>query len=315
MKFRLNFSLRHVRYSIAVLAVTISSLFFVPDVLRAEEEGKYHGAQKPILKSVESRKNEDRLNIKPSTNSTLSKEVPAISNTHSLEYPIQKEVLKSKGGDVKAEKVSSKWVIFSTFVIALLGGSAAAAVITILYQEKSTSRQRQMEFLNTQLRNLYGPLYFFTSQNERLFKLSRKILGAYNAEFIDKQWAEESMNDVRKEANATIDLSNEYVQMVVKNNVKVIEILQKNWQLIDWDDIPIFSQFQVDFIRFKTEVEEKAQRGTRTTFLVHEHLGNISYMRPDMIKRVEDKWEVKRNQIASLMKWAKAFNKALSADS
>ena len=85
MKFRLNLSLRHVKYSIAVLAITICSLFFVPDALRAEEEGKYYGAQKPILKSVESRKNEDSLNIKPSTNSSLSKEVRTISNTHSLE--------------------------------------------------------------------------------------------------------------------------------------------------------------------------------------------------------------------------------------
>jgi hypothetical protein len=57
------------------------------------------------------------------------------------------------------------------YTLSFLGGGFIAAVGNWIYSNWSAGRAREVEWLREQLRLLYGPLFFFTSQNEELFKL------------------------------------------------------------------------------------------------------------------------------------------------
>ena len=66
---------------------------------------------------------------------------------------------------------------------ALVGGGFFAgltvAVINVINYNRSERRQRRADFLLNQLHHLYGPIYFFTSQNESFFSLNDKFVEAY----------------------------------------------------------------------------------------------------------------------------------------
>ena len=89
----------------------------------------------------------------------------------------------------------------------------------------------------------------------------------------------------------------------MQNNAKIIELLEKNWHLIDLDDVEIYSRFQIDMARLK----RSEGQSFRTTISLREHLGNVSFMRPNMIERVEAKWCLKRNRVEQLTKGTKIF--------
>jgi len=70
-----------------------------------------------------------------------------------------------------------------TFLTVLVGSGIGAAIVTALFELWGASRQRKIDRLQQQLAGLYGPLYYFTSQNQALFDLYRKCHAAYGKEF------------------------------------------------------------------------------------------------------------------------------------
>ena len=64
------------------------------------------------------------------------------------------------------------------YLLSFLGGGLVAAVGNWLHSSWSARRAREVEMLREQLRLVYGPLFFFTSQNEELFKLTDNVQNA-----------------------------------------------------------------------------------------------------------------------------------------
>jgi len=188
------------------------------------------------------------------------------------------------------------------YIMSFLGGGFAVAVGNWLYSAWSSRKQQEIDYLRDQLRSLYGPLFFFTSQNERLFEINKKIHDAYKIEFIDTSWSSDQLTRqrVKERAEATIVLANDYITRAVRNNDRVMQVLETHWHLADPEDILIFSQFQVDCVRLHEEVSEKVP--IRTPDAIYDSLGDISYMRPEFITRVRDKVKLKQARIANLIK-------------
>ena len=84
----------------------------------------------------------------------------------------------------------------------------------------------------------------------------------------------------------------------MQNNAKILILLEKNWHLIDADDVEIFSEFQIDMSRLK----RTDGQNLITALSAKEHIGPISFMRPAMIDRVKEKWGVKRIREEQLAK-------------
>lgn len=184
-------------------------------------------------------------------------------------------------------------------VVAFLGGGLVAAFGNWIHSTRSARRQSEIDYLNDQISRLYGPLHFFASQNEQLFQLYNDIHNAYSTEFQGK-WSSDrdTQQLLSEEMEAVIDLGNQYVDRVVQNNIQVIELLQTQWHLVDAIDIPVFARFQVDHVRFHTEVMEG--RRTKLPWGVVSALDNISYMRPDMIDVVRTSVEAKQARLQKL---------------
>src|SRR5688572_30068939 len=68
-------------------------------------------------------------------------------------------------------------------VASFLGGGVVAAVGNWLHASRTARRQREIDRLREQLERLYGPLFFFTTQNQQLFLLNDKIHAAYSGYF------------------------------------------------------------------------------------------------------------------------------------
>jgi hypothetical protein len=188
------------------------------------------------------------------------------------------------------------------YLMSFLGGGVVVAVGNWIHATRSAQRSGELDRLRQQLEVVYGPCFFFTCQNQRMFDLNKSIQDAYSAHFVETKWSldEKTQESVRQEAKETLDLANEYVLRVNKNNERVMEILERGWHLIDSDDVPIFSQFQVDFTRMKTEIRGKMRM--RMPLEIYKQVGDISFMRPEIVERVKQKVESKQSRIASLLR-------------
>src|ERR1039457_50696 len=106
------------------------------------------------------------------------------------------------------------------YALSFLGGGIISAVGNWVYSSRSAHRAREVDLLREQNRLLYGPLFFFTSQNEALFKLAGHVNEVRREYFEGRKWSEEAQAQeiLSKQHDATIQLGNTYVERVVKNN-------------------------------------------------------------------------------------------------
>jgi hypothetical protein len=186
------------------------------------------------------------------------------------------------------------------FLLSFLGGGVVVAVFDWIRINKAEKLARRLDILNNQIRNLYGPLYFFTSQNEKCFVLNDSILKAYDKEYVQQEWSKDEITreNLKKETALTLDIANAYVGLVQTNNERIIEILRDNYSLIDPEDEDIFQQFVVDYSRLKTESDESGK--IRMPLEIYMHVGNISFMRPAFIERVKNKFNAKKQKIEEM---------------
>jgi len=197
----------------------------------------------------------------------------------------------------------------NTFIGALIGGGIGAAAVTALFDIWASKTQVNITLLQDQLRELYGPLYFLTRQNQALFDLCNKYHEAYDKTFSGKKYADEAFPRVQQEMQAMIEDANQYIKQVELNDQKALDLLEKSWHHADPDDIDIFIEFQIDYSRLILGRKESFA----TVIATHQHIGNISYMRPSMIERVESKWTTKKAELVKLSRWSLPFGKKLNS--
>jgi hypothetical protein len=174
----------------------------------------------------------------------------------------------------------------ANLVASVLGGGLVVGVLSTIAGHFASKRQRESDRLREQLHELYGPLWFFTCQNQALLDLVRRVNEKYSEHFERKWSSDKSTQDaLTEETTATIELANAYVARVVANNVQVTKLLERAWHLVDPEDVTELVAFQVDMARFAEEVE----KGTRAKmpWAIYTGLGSISYMRPSLMSLVE----------------------------
>jgi len=126
--------------------------------------------------------------------------------------------------------------------------------------------------------------------------------GSYTKEYIEQQWSEEQLTQerVNESAGQTLGIANQYIDQVMANNDRVLTILEKNYSLIESDDIEIFKQFIVDLTRHKVEIDEAGR--LQTPHEIYEHIGDISFMRTEFIETVDRRFQEKKTEVAKLVR-------------
>jgi hypothetical protein len=188
------------------------------------------------------------------------------------------------------------------YVLSFLGGGVVSGGMSWARETWSARRREEIDHLQRQLQLLYGPLHFFTTQAVELLDLANRFHATYTAEYVSQKFSQEpaTQEALRQETQATLRLANQYVERVDRNNEKIMGILESNWNLIDSDDTEVFASFQVNYTRLRTE--RRPEGGVLTPDRVYRHIGDISFIRPEFINRVDEKFRGKRARLDRLLK-------------
>lgn len=169
---------------------------------------------------------------------------------------------------------------------------------------KHDKKLKEANYLREQLQRVYGPLQYYASLCQICFDMNNAYYdaGAKGIDTrVDMSWGIEIVNQLNKKRHEDIekiiDIQNEYISYTRKFGQKVVDILQEHYAFIDIDDMNIFNHFSKDILRLNTEFDEN---GLKTSLEVYRHLEEISFMRPEFIQRVNEKFLVKQEQLRKL---------------
>jgi hypothetical protein len=90
-----------------------------------------------------------------------------------------------------------------------------------------------------------------------------------------------------------------------------MEVLEKNWSLIDTDDVEPFALFRVDCTRAKVEIVE--EKGKGVPFGIKQRLGPVTFLRPEFVELVTRRWKEKRERLDCLLGVRREFRRARAA--
>jgi hypothetical protein len=184
------------------------------------------------------------------------------------------------------------------YILSFLGGGLVVFLLDWFRAYLSEKRRSEIDYLEKQLRSLYGPLRFFIAQNQLIVELARNYGEVFTPLYAPKKSTEPQSVD--KASIMTFVLVQKYVSIIKENNGKIIRILEEYSMLADPDDADIFAKFQLNYIRMRTEVTDNNVLTIPED--VYEHLGSFKYFPPDMPEHVATKCEAKQDRIAQLMK-------------
>ena len=173
-------------------------------------------------------------------------------------------------------------------------------LITLFFNTRLERKRRRADYLDSQLRNLYGPLQFFVSCSQNIYKHAWMIQQAGHEEYGGENW--KKYNDqVRSEGiKATIDVNNEYFAMARANNKRIVEILTNNYALIEKDDIETFASFLTHYLRGETEFYESHR--LKLSLEVFTHIGDIYSLQPEFAKLVNQRFIEKKVELECLLR-------------
>lgn len=207
-----------------------------------------------------------------------------------------------------------------TLVVSFLGGGVVSGLIGWIYTYRTERQQRKIRFIDEQVRKLYGPLYYFTSQNEKLISLYEKHFKAFV-----KVWKEERSQqkitdrntgkkkekkfDFDKVFSKTFENARKFIEEIEKNNEKIKQILDDSYSYIDPEDIDIFLDFFEYYIRRKKENKkekklckiESIEDFDKYSFDIKREVGKISIVKKEFWERVKLKFFQKKEELNKLM--------------
>lgn len=182
----------------------------------------------------------------------------------------------------------------------ILSGAVIAAIINILFNWLKSSQDNKRNFLNDQLLKLYAPLYFLTLQCKKSFELNNKLYEISSKRYENRQVSNLPLAQQREteDINNIITTRNNYVAPVSEANQKIKELLDSNFAYIDPDDVKLFMDFFYEhYLRGNAETTEN-----RIPIDVHKEMGEISFLRPEFIERVELKFLKKQRKLGNKFK-------------
>ncbi len=186
-------------------------------------------------------------------------------------------------------------------ILAILGSGAFSALISAfvnyLADRGHQTRQLKIDYVKEQLSKLYGPICYFLGQNELIIShvnlVSKKIIEKANENNFGY-----SQNELLEVVKKDTQVNFQFSQTLLNNNDEVMKILKETWHLIDLLDIEAFQEFQLNVIRFKTELDET--KFPKLSLLVSNELPEIMKNYPQYISKVKLAFEAKKKELKRL---------------
>lgn len=164
---------------------------------------------------------------------------------------------------------------------AFLAGGLSGAIVTGVIDVLRQRTDRGFNLLNDKIKLLYGPLYYYLSQNKKLFEASDTLLKAGSKAYHNCGGGMDMVHGVNK----TILVAQVYFSQVKQNNKKIIKILEENFCLAESNDYDSFIEFTKDY--FRLVFEKPNADGGGAPFEVAIELPPISILDPKFFEMVE----------------------------
>jgi len=188
---------------------------------------------------------------------------------------------------------------------AIVAGGGGGAIITGIFHFLNERKKLQREYYDSQLRNLYGPLYYLISMNEKMIQLNDSHHIARKKAHIDgkeRSRDPETRKHLREVFDSSIKIANSYMDEVRENNHKIKKIFDMNYHYLDPEDAEFFIKFLQDFFRMEKEWDKEIGLKTDwdTYFVLEESIGAISFMDKKFAERVKEKFAEKQSLIRKI---------------
>ena len=189
---------------------------------------------------------------------------------------------------------TEEWI---RLVISFLGGGLIAGLLNWFRSITAERVNRRVDFLTEQLQSLYGPLYFFATQNERIGELGSAMSEAYEVEYCEPKWSndEATRKSLKEETTKAIDIRNRYTEVTIENNDRMVDILVNNYSLIEPEDADLFQQFVIDVLRNRIETDDDQK--LETPLRIYEHVGGIAFYRARFVDRIKERFAEKTSEL------------------
>jgi len=193
--------------------------------------------------------------------------------------------------------------IFIVILSSILGSSVIATIISWTLTNISKQKDRELVYLKDQLTNLYGPICFLTSQNDKILEQVRTLDGAKIEEYYSKEWSPDynTQEQVDKEISKLENKTQQYLEMLRTNNEEIFSIIKKGFHHIDPEDIEIYQQFVIDFMRFKIECRDNGKIDIPLRVYLNikqkDDKKVISWIRPNFIEQNYNKFIQKKEEL------------------
>ncbi len=147
-----------------------------------------------------------------------------------------------------AEKPSAA---IKDIIITLISGGFITAIITATWNAISQRRRRQIEFLQEQIRRLYGPLDFSVKLNESMQARKEEWVDAIIAAIKKDPLC--SIRTTSDAAETEEGIIKEYWKQMDETAYQMAKLIQENWLLVDADDVEAFAAFCASCRRHQIE--------------------------------------------------------------
>ena len=191
-----------------------------------------------------------------------------------------------------------------TVIVAIICGLGSGLIGTFVsgfWAASTEARKRQIEFLQSQLRELYGPLHFFCVQNDELYKVQERLYTVGKEEFGQNVTGNAADRQARTaDIHATVDLENCYTAKLRENNKRMAQVIEEKWSFIDEDDREALAEFIVQHIRSETEFDE--QHNPKLPLGVSLKIPTPLSYDSKFTNRIDGKWNAKQAKFRRKLK-------------
>jgi hypothetical protein len=178
-----------------------------------------------------------------------------------------------------------------SFFLSFLGGGLVAATLNWIRVARSESRALRANRVRQQLDKLYGPLFFVTSQANKILEISRRHSEGFRIEYI------ESKSGASDEVMAAIDVDNEYAKELHNLAKEASVIMRGAYSYIDPEDVGVFQDVVIDALRLTIEREDCGKM--KTPLEIYEHVGEMHFFRESFIMLIEQRFIEMRKELVS----------------
>ncbi|HAT1766727.1 TPA: hypothetical protein KKW30_002471 [Legionella pneumophila] len=168
------------------------------------------------------------------------------------------------------------------YILALLSGAIGGSIISGLFTNYTSKKERKINFLKEQLNLVYAPIY-----------LNLQFLRAFKSDHIlkHKPYSQLDVNEKIESLDILSKINTVYIQTHA-NCIKTIHhILSTHYHLIDLDDIKEVNNYLTNYFISRNQLEDIGLNSSDIDKVYEKELFTVFYPNEQFMKQIDNKYK------------------------